>query len=111
VEKAAAELGMTRARPIPSGLDHRGEEIPWSDLLPRLGTGRVEIERPKDGRRPLLPVAIDGLSIMRALGHSAHVVEIDIDARLARTRVMRLNGVLAAGVIHAPELSSTRTAA
>lgn len=108
VSAAGSELGMTGAAATSGGITHAGELVPWAEILDRLQPLRAVSTRPADGRRPLLPMAIRGVSVGPSLTHAAHIVEVEVDTRLGRIRPLRVDGALAVGTVHVPDLARSQ---
>jgi xanthine dehydrogenase YagR molybdenum-binding subunit len=102
------DLGLDGSGRVPGGVSHAGEFIPWSELLPRLAPVTVRCVRPGDGRRPLTPFTIGDLRMGIGLTRSAHIVGVEVDARLGRVRAREVDTALAVGTVHVPELARSQ---
>ncbi len=106
--EAAAELFGGPVEPVPGGITHAGEMIPWPDVFTRLGDRRVEAGRPKDGHFPATPFPVEGVQIGWGLSDVGHLVEVEVDTRYGVVRPRRVYVVLAAGRIYVPELARSQ---
>lgn len=107
-ERAGAELGLDGALVADGGLSHAGEFIPWTDLLPRLGSVTATAVRPTDTRRPVTPFTIGGIRAGIGLTRSAHIAQVEVDLRTGRIQPLRVDVCLAVGEIHVPELAESQ---
>jgi xanthine dehydrogenase YagR molybdenum-binding subunit len=106
---ARNDLGLDGATAVPGGIDHAGEFVAWPEILQRLPEMSEVARRPDDGRRPIVPLpSALGLQVGWGLSHSAHIVEVEVDTRLGRTRTLRAHGCLAVGTIHVPDLARSQ---
>ena len=102
LEVLQSELGMEGAEPSDGGVHHAGEFVPWIDLWPRLGSRSVTAKRPRDGRLPTTPIAVEGAQFGWGVSDAAHIVEVEVDASTGDVRATRAAVALAAGTIHTP---------
>ncbi len=102
LEVVRSELGMVGAELSDGGVHHAGEFVPWVDLWPRLGGRSVTAKRPRDGRLPATPIAVEGAQFGWGVSDAAHIVEVEVDPSTGDVRATRTAVALAAGTIHTP---------
>jgi xanthine dehydrogenase YagR molybdenum-binding subunit len=131
VAKLKAEL-VTRSRlsgahAAADGIRYAGGVLPWPEVIAAADDLRVEAKRPPDdatlGRRApramagggvlgaLFPVMMrlqGPLRIGRGYPGGVQVVEVEVDTKLGRTRVLRVHGGIAAGKLAVPELAAAQ---
>lgn len=108
IQSVVHDLGLAGASPVPGGVDHAGEYVPWSDLLPKLVPQVAVAKRPGDARPPVSPIAVEGVQIGWGLSDAAHLVEVEVDRSSGSIRATRAAVALAAGRIVAPRQATSQ---
>lgn len=103
---AARRLSLKGARPSPDGVVHDRGRVPWTDVLaasePVSAVGRRKRDK---GGNVLPPIA--GTAMERAMSGSIQVVQVEVDTRLGRVRVLEAWGGFGVGKIVAPKLAES----
>lgn len=131
VTKLKAELvtrsGLAGAQADAGGIRYAGGVLPWSEVIAGTDDLRVEAKRPPDHSvlSRSAPRAMAGAGVLGALfpvmmrlqgplrigrGYpgGVQVVEVEVDTKLGRTRVLRVHGGIAAGKLAVPELAAAQ---
>lgn len=107
VDLARKHFALSKAHAGDGGVVHEGGMVPWSEVLavsPRISA--VGRRRRDEGGYFLPPIM--GLAVERALSGSVQVVELEVDTRLGRTRVLRTWAGYGVGRIVSPELARSQ---
>lgn len=106
VARASAQLrGAVADR---GGVRHSGGFVPWSKLLAAGPPLRLVGHRKRDRGGYFLPPIAD-IAPGRYVSGAIQIVEVEVDARLGRTRVLRSHTGVAAGAIVTPALARSQT--
>jgi xanthine dehydrogenase YagR molybdenum-binding subunit len=108
VDVARKHFGLSRARAGAGGVEHAGGKVPWTEVLAISPTTISVIGRRKRDEGGYFMPPIQGLAIERALSGSVQVVEVEVDTRLGRLRVLRAWGGYGVGRIVSPELARSQ---
>ncbi len=108
VEHAADRLGLAGARPVPGGLDHAGEFVPWPEVLARLEPVSETSGRGRDSRPFLTPFTLRNIKVGWGMSGSVNVTEVEVDTRLGRVRVLRAWGGFAVGRAASPATAASQ---
>lgn len=100
LEAVRDELRMDGAELSDGGIDHAGEFVAWSDLWSRLGERSASSKRPRDGRLPVTPIAVEGAQFGWGVSDAAHIIEVEVDPSIGDVTATRAAVALAAGNIH-----------
>jgi xanthine dehydrogenase YagR molybdenum-binding subunit len=107
VDLARKHFGLTGARAAEGGVAHASGKVPWSEVLAISPKISVIGRRKRDEGGYFLP-PIQGLAIERAIAGSVQVVEIEVDTRLGRLKVLRTWAGFGVGGIVSPELARSQ---
>jgi xanthine dehydrogenase YagR molybdenum-binding subunit len=107
VDHARKRLRLTGARAAAGGVAHAGGLVPWSEVLAASPTISVIGRRKRDEGGYFMPPVM-GLAIERALAGAVQVVELEVDTRLGRLRVLRTWGGYGVGRIVSPVLARSQ---
>ena len=102
---ADTELLLTNISEAPGGLTHDGGFISWSKLLSRIDPVSVVGRRPRDPGGYLIPLTISNTKASKAWPGSLQVIQVEVDTRLGRTRVLDSWTGMAVGRIISPRLA------
>ncbi|MFL6142814.1 MAG: molybdopterin-dependent oxidoreductase [Labedaea sp.] len=122
-----ARLSLTGARCTTEGIRYTGGCLSWPEVLAGAPPVRVTGGRPEDNRlrgwlapRPLTEAGRPGVNLARMLRSTTttrlgrgetgavHVVEVEVDTRLGRTRVLRAHCGHAVGRLAVPVLAAAQ---
>jgi xanthine dehydrogenase YagR molybdenum-binding subunit len=107
VDLARKHFSLAGAHAAPGGVAHAGGKVPWSEVLAISPKISVIGRRKRDEGGYFLPPMM-GLAIERAIAGSVQVVEIEVDTRLGRTKVLRTWAGYGVGRIVAPEIARSQ---
>jgi xanthine dehydrogenase YagR molybdenum-binding subunit len=123
----AAGTGRTAARRSAAGIRQASGLVPWAEVIAGAAPVRVTGRRPEDNRllgwfapRPLAAAGRMGSTLTRMLRSSGtmrlgrgetgavHIVEVEVDTRLGRTRVLRVHAGHSVGRLAVPQLAAAQ---
>jgi xanthine dehydrogenase YagR molybdenum-binding subunit len=106
VERATARFS---ARPVAvaGGVRHAGEVVPWRELLARSGKLSFIGVRKRDRGGYFLPPVM-GLAPGRYISGALQVMEVEVDTRLGKIRVLRSHTGVSVGKIITPALARSQ---
>lgn len=107
VDLARKHFGLSGARAAAGGVAHSGGLVPWKEVLAVSPTISVIGRRKRDEGGYFLPPMM-GIAIEKALAGSVQVVEVEVDTRLGRLRVLRAWGGFGVGRIVSPALARSQ---
>jgi xanthine dehydrogenase YagR molybdenum-binding subunit len=107
VDLARKHFSLEGAHAAPGGVAHEGGKVPWSEVLAISPKISVIGRRKRDEGGYFLPPML-GLAIERAISGSVQVVEIEVDTRLGRTKVLRTWAGFGVGHIVSPEVARSQ---
>jgi xanthine dehydrogenase YagR molybdenum-binding subunit len=99
---AAKKKGLRDPRAVPGGIEHAGGRVAWKDFLATVEPLKAVAKRGTDGALDvmgLVPVGSSGATIGKGTTGAVYLAEVEVDARLGRTRVLHVWGGLNAGKI------------
>ncbi|MCX4239911.1 molybdopterin-dependent oxidoreductase [Paraliomyxa miuraensis] len=99
--------GLSGVHVAEDGVGHDGGVIPWAEVMAIGPKIRVIGRRQRDEGGYYMPPMF-GLAIEQALAGSVQVVELEVDTRLGRTRVLRTWGGYGVGRIVSPQLARSQ---
>lgn len=108
---AAKKKGLKDARAVPGGLDHAGGHVSWKEFLATAEPQSNVAKRGTDTALDLMglvPVGSSSATIGKGTTGAVYVAEVEVDTRLARTRVLRVWGGINAGKIVLPPLARSQ---
>lgn len=107
VDLARKHFGLTGARAGAGGVEHAGGKVPWSEVLAISPKISVIGKRKRDEGGYFMPPAF-GIAIEKALAGAVQVMEVEVDTRLGRLKVLRAWGGYGVGRIVSPELARSQ---
>lgn len=127
VTQTATRLRLVGAEPTEEGIRHSSGVVPWPEAISSTESARVSASRPADDRtlgraasRAFAGAGAVGagftmalrlmadLRVGRGYTGAVHVVEVEVDTWLGRTRVLRVHGGHAVGRLAVPELAAAQ---
>lgn len=90
------------------GVDVLGEPLTWPVLARRLPAMTFVANRPRDPGGYFFPFAFDGTHIGNGLNGAVAVMEVEVDARLGRVRVLRNWTGIGCGELVAPVIARSQ---
>jgi xanthine dehydrogenase YagR molybdenum-binding subunit len=107
VDLARKHFELSDAKPGVGGVEHAGGKVPWSEVLAISPKISVIGKRKRDEGGYFMPPAF-GIAIERALSGSVQVVEVELDTRLGRLKVLRTWAGFGVGRIVSPVLARSQ---
>lgn len=107
VDLARKHFRLSGAVAAEGGVAHASGKVPWSEVLAISPKITVVGRRRRDEGGYFMPPVM-GLATERALSGSVQVVEIEVDTRLGRTKVLRTWAGYGVGRIVSPELARSQ---
>lgn len=107
LDVARKHFALKGAHASPGGVVHAGGTVPWSEVLAISPKVSVIGRRKRDEGGYYMPPML-GLAIERAIAGSVQVVELEVDTRLGRTKVLRTWAGFGVGHIVSPELARSQ---
>ncbi|MBL4688941.1 MAG: molybdopterin-dependent oxidoreductase, partial [Nannocystaceae bacterium] len=104
---AARSLGLRRARVGESGVAHEAGVTPWAEVIQDADPITVTGRRKRDEGGYFLP-PLQGLATQRAVSTSVVMIQVEVDTRLGRVRVLETWAGYTAGRIVSPELARSQ---
>jgi xanthine dehydrogenase YagR molybdenum-binding subunit len=111
---AAEEFDLAEAEIVPGGIQHRGGQLGWLEILPKLPPQKATVQRGADPRiTQRIGTRLTGLMGMdmmvgSGMAQGAVVVEVEVDALLGKTRVLRVWQNLAIGRTYYPDMARSQ---
>jgi len=108
VDLARKHFDLSGARAGDGGVEHAGGKVPWSEVL-AVSESKISVigKRKRDQGGYFMPPAF-GIAIEKALAGSVQVMEVEVDTRLGRLKVLRAWGGYGVGRIVSPTLARSQ---
>jgi xanthine dehydrogenase YagR molybdenum-binding subunit len=105
--KQASDYGYQQATPVAGGLQHAAGIAPWSEVFQKIGPIRMVATRRSDPETVKIP-AVAGIKAGTVFTASLQAVEVEVDTRLGRVRVLNTWTGVNAGRIRVPKLAQSQ---